>query len=78
MALLLVVILEESRRRHHHPSTTGSRPREKNLEPAQNAKSDPIWWSIYMQEWCDYQSNNPFYLQTLPVGSSRDNLLSQG
>ena len=39
MVLLLPVISEESY--HHHcrcPSTSGSWPREKNLEPAQNAK----------------------------------------
>ena len=53
-ALLLAVISEERRRRHRHgrrrPSTSGSRPREKNLEPVQNAKSDPIWWNVYMKE----------------------------
>ena len=39
--LLLVVILEE-RCRHRRPSTSGSQPGERNLTPAQNAKSNPI------------------------------------
>ena len=39
MALLLAVISEETCCRHR-PSISGSRPREKNLEPAQNAKSE--------------------------------------
>ena len=42
MALSLTVIPEE-RRRHCRPSTSGSRSWERNLAPAQNAKSDPIW-----------------------------------
>ena len=42
MALLLAMILEE-RRCSQRPSTSGSRPRERNLAPVQNAKSDPIW-----------------------------------
>ena len=42
MALLLVVSSEESRRRRRHPSTSDSQPCEKSLEPAHNAKSDPI------------------------------------
>ena len=48
MALLLVVISEE--RRRCRPSTSGSRPQEKNLEYVQNAKSDQIRWNINMQE----------------------------
>ena len=67
MPLLLAVISEESRRRHcrhhcrhcrHHSSTSCSRPQEKNLESAQNPKSDPIWWNVYSHEKCCYQSNN--------------------
>ena len=30
----------------------------RNLVPAQNAKSNPIRWNVYMQEQCHYQSNN--------------------
>ena len=56
MALFLAVISEERHRRR--PSTSSSRPWERNLAPAQNAKSDPIWWNIYTKEKCDYQSNN--------------------
>ena len=37
MALFLAVISED-RRRRRRPSTSSSRPREKNLEPAQNAE----------------------------------------
>ena len=39
VALLLAVISEERRHRRCH-STSGSRSQEKNLEPAQNAKSE--------------------------------------
>ena len=39
VALFLTVISEESQRRS---SASDSRPRERNLAPAQNAKSDPI------------------------------------
>ena len=50
MALFLAVISEERRRRRCRPSTSGSWPWGKNLALAQNAKSDPIWWNVYMQE----------------------------
>uniref|UniRef100_A0A671TI71 Phosphoglucomutase 2-like 1 n=1 Tax=Sparus aurata TaxID=8175 RepID=A0A671TI71_SPAAU len=40
LSLFLAVISEEKRRRRRRPSTSGSRPREKNLAPAQNAKSE--------------------------------------
>ena len=48
MVLFLAVILEERRR----PFTSSSRPRERNLVPAQNAKiqSSLIRWCVYMQE----------------------------
>ena len=39
LSLFLAVISEE---RRHRPSTSSSRPRERNLSPAQNAKSDPL------------------------------------
>ena len=45
MALFLAVISEE-RRCRRRPSAPGSRPRERNLVPALNAKSDPIWWNV--------------------------------
>ena len=48
MALLLAVISGE--RRHCRPSNSSSQPREKRLEPVQNAKSDLIWCNLYMQE----------------------------
>ena len=41
MVLLLAVISEE-RRRRRSPSVSSAQPREKNLQPAQNAKSDPM------------------------------------
>ena len=40
MVLLLAVISEERPRRRL--STSGSQPQEKNLEPSQNTKSNPI------------------------------------
>ena len=51
MELFLAVILEERRRRCCLClSTSNSRPQGKNIAPAQNAKSNPISWNVYMQE----------------------------
>ena len=49
IAAFLAVISEE-RCCCCRPSTSGSWLWERNLAPAQNAKSDPIWWNVYMQE----------------------------